>query len=273
MFFNNAESLPPNSNAHVWPSADAIITWEGEEDLDARNVQLAQMSSMEPLPSLSPSSSVSSLSRSSSSSSLAASISTADSEAPAILNLASLNDDNDPYTEQGFVVEAKASLERALKEDHTVDNASIELKTLRMASNVALSEVREVVIQFLCSTCETDCDSGASVRDRLTAMSKIVSRWGSLLGKLGQMGEQDMVESVLSLQRWCSTSEDKIKRFPLWLKVFYEEDVVDGDAVIEWWKISGTEASTAGLGRRARDLAMPLVKALAEDSSEEEDSE
>ncbi len=55
-----------------------------------------------------------------------------------------------------FRTEATASLERAFEENHTVDDAAIELKTLRMASNVPLKEVRKTVIGFILTKCEPD---------------------------------------------------------------------------------------------------------------------
>lgn len=48
--------------------------------------------------------------------------------------------------EKEFRAEVKQSLDRAFYEDHSVDNAAVELKTLRMASNVSLTRVREAVI-------------------------------------------------------------------------------------------------------------------------------
>lgn len=239
-----------------------------DDDTDARNVHLTQLGQSAAPPS--PASSISSLSRSSSSSSLASAASTSASEPPPVLNLASLNDQEEFGAEPAFAVEARASLARALDEEHTVDNAAIELKTLRMASNVSLGEVRDVVVHFLCMRFEKGCAPDVAMKERAKGMSALVGRWGPLLEALGQMGEEEMVGSILSLQKWCSEDESRVRRFPLWLKVFYEEDVVDGDAVIEWWKVSGTEAAGGEPGKKARELAMPLVKALAEDSSEEE---
>jgi translation initiation factor eIF-2B subunit epsilon len=48
--------------------------------------------------------------------------------------------------ESEFSLEVTQSLERAFAEGHSVDNAAVELKTLRMASNVPLTRVREAVV-------------------------------------------------------------------------------------------------------------------------------
>ena len=49
-------------------------------------------------------------------------------------------------SEQEFQTEVRLSLERAFSEGHSLENASVELKTLRMASNVQLRRVREAVV-------------------------------------------------------------------------------------------------------------------------------
>jgi translation initiation factor eIF-2B subunit epsilon len=45
-------------------------------------------------------------------------------------------------SEAEFRMEVKQSLERALGEDHSLDNAAVELKMLQMASNVPLAAAR-----------------------------------------------------------------------------------------------------------------------------------
>lgn len=71
-----------------------------------------------------------------------------------------------------FKSEALASLNRALEENHTIDNAAIELKTLRMASNVPLKEVRKIVIEFFLEK--------FSIEDP-KSIGEILDRWGGLI--------------------------------------------------------------------------------------------
>lgn len=93
-----------------------------------------------------------------------------------------------------FKSEATASLERAWSEGHAVDNAAVELKTLRMASNVPLGRVREAVIGFL-----MDKINGGEGEPR-DKVRKVIGRWGGLITAIGGV---DAVETIATLQVSC----------------------------------------------------------------------
>lgn len=103
-----------------------------------------------------------------------------------------IDDEGDTKLEQAasdarlaeFVSEATASLQRALEEGHTVDNASIELKTLRMASNVALSDVRAVTVNVLLGRCKP-----GDARQ----VQQLMSRWGQLISLVSSDDEQECI--------------------------------------------------------------------------------
>lgn len=97
-----------------------------------------------------------------------------------------------------FTSEVIASLERAWAEGHAVENAAVELKTLRMASNVPLRRVREAIVRFLLEKIVDDRNgpnsSGGATRDRV---QKVIARWGGLIDAIGGV---DPVESIEILQ-------------------------------------------------------------------------
>lgn len=92
-----------------------------------------------------------------------------------------------------FQHEVKQSLDRAFAEDHSVDNAAVELKTLRMASNVSLRLVRDAVITAIVSRIKI-VEGGVPQRNEIARM---VARWGGLIDKIGGV---DAVETVEILQ-------------------------------------------------------------------------
>jgi translation initiation factor eIF-2B subunit epsilon len=95
-----------------------------------------------------------------------------------------------------FIIEAKASLQRAYEEGHTVDNAAIELKTLRMASNVSLSEVREITVDFLLSKCTPN---------NAKQVQQLMSRWAKLITLVSTDDEADAINLIqVSLPRYTS---------------------------------------------------------------------
>jgi translation initiation factor eIF-2B subunit epsilon len=95
--------------------------------------------------------------------------------------------------EQEFQTEVRLSLDRAFSEGHSLENASVELKTLRMASNVPLRRVREAVVAGIVE--RIPLVDGA-VLQRAETM-QWVGRWGELINLIGGV---DGVETVSILQ-------------------------------------------------------------------------
>lgn len=98
------------------------------------------------------------------------------------------------FSDADFRSECAQSLDRAFEEGHTVENAAIELKTLRMASNVPLTAVKEVITTFLVSKIPLKENDQAAQKKVVNGM---ISRWGPLLSAIGS---ESPVENVLLLQ-------------------------------------------------------------------------
>ena len=96
--------------------------------------------------------------------------------------------------EAEFQMEVRQTLERAFAEGHSVDNAAVELKTLRMASNVPLRRVREGVVAAIVE--EIPVVEGDMVGQKREILG-IVKRWGELIDRIGGV---DAVETVSVLQ-------------------------------------------------------------------------
>jgi translation initiation factor eIF-2B subunit epsilon len=105
-----------------------------------------------------------------------------------------------------FEREVTASLARAWAEGHSVDNAAVELKTLRMASNVGLIRVREAIVSFMVEKIDTEGDG--DVRERV---KKVVGRWGGLIDAIGGVNK---VETVGVLQVRA------VMRYPTFLLIY-----------------------------------------------------
>ena len=95
-----------------------------------------------------------------------------------------------------FKLEVTQSLERAFEEGHSVDNAAVELKTLRMASNVPLTRVREAIIATLVDRIRMVSPEEGPAKQR-AEVENIVGRWGELINKIGGI---DGVETISILQ-------------------------------------------------------------------------
>lgn len=159
-----------------------------------------------------------------------------------------------------FETEARASLMRALEENHSIDNASLELKTLRMASNVSLRDVQKVVVETLLDRCKpTDPKS----------VQALVVRWGKLIAQVSQDDEQ---QAVVVMQSYCASNPAKTNLFVPLLKLFYNEDVVSDEAIVAWWR---SKASQTGNEKMLdlRTRAQGVVRYILEDDDDDEDDE
>jgi hypothetical protein len=95
--------------------------------------------------------------------------------------------------EHEFQTEVRLSLDRAFSEGHSLENASVELKTLRMASNVPLRRVREGVVAGIVERIHL-VEGAAPQRAEI---KRWVDRWGELINLIGGV---DGVETVTVLQ-------------------------------------------------------------------------
>jgi len=197
-------NLGTDSNAFVWPLRAPNLEGEETDEIensnnqrlmrlgdDARDLHVSDAESISTSGASSPSETdVEDNDESLSSASSSASIST-----PATSNKGISKE------ELEFKVEVTQSLERAFEEGHSVDNAAVELKTLRMASNVPLTRVREAVIAALVDRIRVVGPEEGPAKQK-AEVDSVVERWGQLINKIGGV---DGVETISILQAWLLT--------------------------------------------------------------------
>ncbi|KAG8745431.1 hypothetical protein FRC12_014545 [Ceratobasidium sp. 428] len=170
-----------------------------------------------------------------------------------------------------FQSECTQSLARAFDEGHTVDNAAIELKTLRMASNVPVPQVRESVGAFMIGRVG---DGGRA------EVKQIFGRWGALLRQIGGYNE---AETLLMFQRVCASTPARAKLFPAVLTELYQGELIDEDSLTEWFMDPKSKGATSELSqdlhatydslRAIGGQLLQQLRAQDSDSDEDEDDE
>ncbi|KAG6911456.1 hypothetical protein DXG01_014530 [Tephrocybe rancida] len=165
--------------------------------------------------------------------------------------------DGSPMAESEFQIEVKQSLERAFAEGHSVDNAAVELKTLRMASNVPLTRVREAVVGAIVEKIQIVNGGPAAQRKEI---STVVSRWGELIDRIGGV---DPIETVTALQI---------------LAAFYQDDIVEEDDIRKWHSLSASKGLTAKDGeienmKKCWTIGTHMIKQFNEQESEDDSDE
>ncbi|KAI8998514.1 nucleotide-diphospho-sugar transferase [Trametes punicea] len=130
--------------------------------------------------------------------------------------------------ETEFRSEVAQSLERAFAEGHSVENAAVELKTLRMASNVPLRRVREAVVGAIVDRVPVIPGDPAAQRAEI---AKVVRRWGPLINQIGGVDE---VETVEVLQYHCAQAGPRQALFAQMLAALYQHDLVEEEHIRKW---------------------------------------
>ncbi|PKY40129.1 nucleotide-diphospho-sugar transferase [Rhizophagus irregularis] len=147
------------------------------------------------------------------------------------------SDSDEPSNLEIFSKEVAQTVERAFSEGHTIEIASLELNTLRMASNTSFRDTRIVVIPSILNQINTD---------KLLASTKdVLTRWGPLIGKLVH-SKDDQTDALFTLQKYCAKTDINSKIFAPSLRTLYEIDVIEEDAILEWYY---DERSKGGVGK------------------------
>jgi translation initiation factor eIF-2B subunit epsilon len=141
-------------------------------------------------------------------------------------------------------VECVRSLERAFEEDHTVENATIELKTLRMASNVPQSQVRKIVLARVLKLAQNDLSKLTKWNKLIKSMMNTASHSNNRRSEEEEEEIDEMVEVLLDLQSFCCLeknftrlqAQESVKYFSKCLQAFYNYEIISEESLLKWFK-------------------------------------
>ncbi|KAF9929030.1 hypothetical protein FBU30_001939 [Linnemannia zychae] len=183
-------------------------------------------------------------------------------------------EDNQISPEEELDREVAATLDRAFQEGHDVDIAVLELNTLRMATFSNFMEMRKRVIPGVLKHIDPTAKPGSG-----KTAKEILNRWGSLVGKMIHDAE-DQIDGAHILHRACAALFKDLalaqKVFAPALRYFYDEDILEEDAILEWYHSEKSQKGT-DVEKKLRDIAAPMVQYLeqsdSDDDSDEDDEE
>ncbi|WWD22647.1 hypothetical protein CI109_107140 [Kwoniella shandongensis] len=269
--------LGAESTGYLWPNEEeeppSDSEDEGEDPYEhPKNKKLLQLGRR--LSNLSVSEvSLSTLSKASSS---------PDSSPASIASSASLPDIPSLSLDSGpppaFYSEAAASLQRAFEEEHRIENALLELRTLVMGYNAGLDRAREEVVKFFISKIDVSTGSAAAI---LKSTMTIWSRWGPLAADLSP----DLTNIALDTQAYCVNTASHNPWFGIILRGLYEVDVLSEEDLVEWRSLSASKGEGAKNEEEKKKWAEVYAKGKTyvdvleqmesddEDESEEDDEE
>ncbi|KAK9768397.1 translation initiation factor eIF-2B epsilon subunit, GEF [Basidiobolus ranarum] len=171
----------------------------------------------------------------------------------------------DEPQDDDFDRECVQTLERAFADSLSVDIASLELNTLRMAYDASFHDVRRILIPAVLRQVDLSKFQEST--------KKLLSRWSPLMKK-SIHSEEDQIDALVILHQFAAQSEPHTKIFLFALRFFYEFDLVDEDSVIAWYNLGTDDLDDQE--KKLREMAAPFITWLEqadEDSDEEEDED
>ncbi|KAF7969035.1 hypothetical protein HWV62_28660 [Athelia sp. TMB] len=177
-----------------------------------------------------------------------------------------------PAGDAAFAHEVALSLERAFAEGHSVDNAAVELKTLRMAANVPLGRVRAAVVGAIVDRIALVPDNAGAQRAEI---ARVVGRWGALIDRIGGV---DAVETVCVLQAHCAAGGGgaRLGLFGQVLAALYQDDVVEEADIRAWHALPASRGAGLEDGpelenvRKCWAVGARMIAQFDEQSSDDE---
>ncbi|CUS22152.1 LAQU0S04e09384g1_1 [Lachancea quebecensis] len=181
------------------------------------------------------------------------------------------DEEDDEEDEEDFAVEAIATVERAMENNHDLDTALLELNTLRMSINVSYHEVRSAtVVALLRRVYHFIATQTLGAKD---AVQKVFSQWGMMFQRQAFDQEEFVDLSNLLLEKVAVQGFEK-PEFILFsaLTCLYDLDILDEDAIYTWWdQVSQDEEYSQVKTLTAKWIEW--LRTADEESSEEESEE
>ncbi|KAI9316229.1 nucleotide-diphospho-sugar transferase [Dichotomocladium elegans] len=174
---------------------------------------------------------------------------------------------HDAHSSAEFRKEIAQTLDRSIRENHSVEEAAIEITSLRMSHNGSYDLVREVMIPMLLDSVDVSKNAASSIRAML-------NKWAALIIKATH-GREDQVHVLRLFQIHCAKNEQLNKLFLGILQLLYDLDVVEEESILKWYT-SDASKSTSPAELSLREKATKFINWLQEaeeESSEEEDSD
>mmetsp|Transcript_27650 Transcript_27650/g.108453 ORF Transcript_27650/g.108453 Transcript_27650/m.108453 type:complete len:203 (-) Transcript_27650:250-858(-) len=202
-----------------------------------------------------------------------------------------MEESQDEESEEEFIVvevsekekyeeEVRETIARAFAMSHGVLDTSHEISSLKMVSNRSLEESIFAVIKGLLSQSVNLASESSTGYDNLNpsaflqAVVKIFSDWKQLAVLFNGAGiVENQLTIISAVQEFFETNSKLQQTFPGVLKVCYDNDVVDEDAILVWRDRTKEKDASSSYLEIAQPFLSWLEEAESEDESEEDESE
>jgi translation initiation factor eIF-2B subunit epsilon len=160
--------------------------------------------------------------------------------------------------EEDKVEEIKLTIQRALEQNHPLENALLELNTLKFALNLTFQEVRHEVIPTILNY--VFYMKGSQYKEHLT---KWVGVWRGLTHQV-----EDQIDLLKNVTEWFEQHEDRCKFAGTLCMILYNEDIVEEEGFLQWFEEQEFDANSS-----LKQGIQPFIQWLEEAEEEDDDAE
>ncbi|KAJ3000838.1 hypothetical protein HDV02_002301 [Globomyces sp. JEL0801] len=158
--------------------------------------------------------------------------------------------------EDSWIAEVEQTIERAFKDNHSVDIAVLELNTLKMAMNITFENLRHVVFPKIFGILPPNC----SYKD----LEKVLIRWCPILVRLTH-SDADQIDCLNTMVQYLLNETSLINLTPMIIKNLYSIDLLEEGPILTWHESLDDAVGTL---KKIRDAAQPFIDFLMEAESE-----
>jgi hypothetical protein len=128
---------------------------------------------------------------------------------------------------QRFNDEMQETVERAVAENHSIDNVVLEINGLKFAYNSSFLDTLTAIFSTLVKLVDQ--------KNYNTSLVKILKKWAPLLRKFIDSTE-DQTELIFKIQDLCEEAgnEKLAKAFELVLDTLFDAEILDEDSILQW---------------------------------------
>lgn len=135
-----------------------------------------------------------------------------------------------------FMREASDLIMHAIETNYLIDNALLELNSLKFSCNASFSECRAVLVgsifTFIKSSESSSLDDSNSMAKKI---DDLLSRWSPLLMRFTQ-GTDEQIDLICCTQKSCQNMQDLELSFQYVIPSYYKNDVVEQESIVLWWQ-------------------------------------
>ena len=158
-----------------------------------------------------------------------------------------------------FSSEMIETVSRAMRDDHSIDNAVLEINSLKLVYDRSFADCSREIFGSLLLV----ANSGDAF---VSELLRLMEKWSVLIEKFAPR-ESEQLAILDGILRFMTENENLHKFYPSVLKQVYDRELVHEDCILEWARSCAPENS-----KNAFSAAEPFITWL-EDADEDDDDE